>query len=345
MSASASAVSGATAPPVALRRSTRKRSSETTEQEQRVATVAKRARVGKTESNTPELGALGQRKWELLEPVEGKFAGGGAGTVQSFARRTGAVDLRRCYHPGSEAPFAVSRSAIERYIKCPNCFYLQARDNIKPPPGYPLSINIAVDDLLKKEFDVYRELGVVHPKVAEAGLDLKPFQHDDMDIWRNNFKGVRCHYEPTNMTIFGAIDDVWINKKGELVIVDYKATSKKDAVSLDAQWQDGYKRQMEIYQWIMRQMGFKVSDTTYFVYCNGDKKMPRFDGKVEFDISLIPFVGDDSWIAETLAEIKDVLDESEGPESSDCCDLCNYVNDRAELDAATIVDDSFIDDE
>jgi len=40
-------------------------------------------------------------------------------------------------------------------------------------------------------------------------------------------------------------------------------------VTLDAEWQDGYKRQMEIYQWLLRQNGLKVSDTGYFVYCNG----------------------------------------------------------------------------
>ena len=29
------------------------------------------------------------------------------------------------------------------------------------------------------------------------------------------------------------------------------------------------KRQMEIYQWLLRKNGFKVSDTGYFVYANG----------------------------------------------------------------------------
>ena len=57
----------------------------------------------------------------------------------------------------------------------------------------------------------------------------------------------------------------------ELHIVDYKATSKDDEVNLDAEWQDGYKRQMEIYRWLFINNGFKVSDTGYFVYANGKK--------------------------------------------------------------------------
>ena len=45
----------------------------------------------------------------------------------------------------------------------------------------------------------------------------------------------------------GAVDDVWFDlDTEELVVVDYKATSKNDEVSLDAEWQISYKRQMEI---------------------------------------------------------------------------------------------------
>ena len=46
---------------------------------------------------------------------------------------------------------------------------------------------------------------------------------------------------------------------------------------LDADWQDGYKKQIEFYQWLLRGNGFKVSDTGYFVYCNGLKNKDVFD--------------------------------------------------------------------
>ena len=55
----------------------------------------------------------------------------------------------------------------------------------------------------------------------------------------------------------------------------------------DADWQDGYKRQMEIYQWLLRKNGLDVSDTGYFVYCNGKTDKEAFDGKLEFDIEFI----------------------------------------------------------
>ena len=50
----------------------------------------------------------------------------------------------------------LSRSKWDNFIKCPLCFYLQEKHNIKPPsiPGFP--INSRVDALLKSEFDNYR---------------------------------------------------------------------------------------------------------------------------------------------------------------------------------------------
>lgn len=81
-----------------------------------------------------------------------------------------------------------------------------------------------------------------------------------------------------NIVVTGGIDDIWVDMTtADLVVVDFKATSKKEEVSLDAQWQDGYKRQMEIYQWLFRKNDFKVSDTGHFVYCNGNTDVETFN--------------------------------------------------------------------
>lgn len=104
--------------------------------------------------------------------------------------------------------------------------------------------------------------------------------------------------------ITGAIDDLWQNSQGEYIVVDYKSTSKnEEIVALDKDWQDGYKRQMEIYQWLLRQKGYKVSDTGYFVYCNGRTDLDVFDGKLEFDVTLVPYTGNDSWVDGTIRDI------------------------------------------
>jgi len=228
------------------------------------------------------------------------------------------------FDPKSDKPFKLSRSKIDLFVECPQCFYLDRRLGVGRPPSFPFTLNSAVDALLKKEFDLHRKEKTPHPLIEEFGIDAVPYQHKDIDTWRNTFKGIEYLDPNTNLLIAGAIDDIWVNPKGEVIIVDYKATSKTSEVNLDAEWQDGYKRQMEIYQWLFKKNGFNVCPTGYFVYCNGDTGKPYFDKKLEFDIKVIPYTGDDSWIEETLKDIKKCLMSDKIPEMNSDCDFCNY---------------------
>jgi len=218
----------------------------------------------------------------------------------------------------------LSRSKIDLYVECPRCFYIDNKLGTARPKGYPFNLNSAVDALLKKEFDIHRGQKEAHPLMLEYGVDAIPFEHKKLDIWRENFKGVDTFHQPTGFTVSGAVDDLWVNPQGEIHIVDYKATSKDGEVSLDAEWQDGYKRQMEIYQWLMRQNGFTVSDTGYFVYANGRTDLEKFDGKLEFEIKIIPYTGKADWIDEKLFEIKSCLDSDVIPPIGEKCDYCPY---------------------
>lgn len=218
----------------------------------------------------------------------------------------------------------LSRSKIDLFKECPRCFYIDNKLGTARPPGFPFSLNSAVDKLLKKEFDILRATQSPHPWFKEFGVDAVPYQHPKMDIWRENFKGVDTKHTPTGFTISGAVDDLWVAPDGKVIVVDYKATSKDGEVSLDAEWQDGYKRQMEVYQWLLRQNGLDVSDTGYFVYVNGRTDVDTFDGKLEFDVKIIPYTGDDSWMEGTLLEIKKCLDSNEIPLSGEGCDYCPY---------------------
>ncbi len=234
---------------------------------------------------------------------------------------------KNLYNPNSAEAFKLSRSKLELFTDCPRCFYLDRRLGVGRPPGFPFALNSAVDCLLKKEFDIHRAKGEKHPLIEKYDVDARPVEHAELDIWRENFKGVQFLHKPTNLLITGAIDDLWINEKGEYIVVDYKSTSKDEEITeLNKEWQDGYKRQMEIYQWLLRQNGLKVSDTGYFVYCNGCTDREVFDAKLEFDLTLIPYKGNDSWIEKTIKDAKNCLDSSSIPSANPDCDYCSYIN-------------------
>ena len=236
------------------------------------------------------------------------------------------------FNPALREPFKVSRSKIDLFLQCPRCLYLDRRLGIARPPGYPFNLNNAVDTLLKKEFDIHRVKKSRHPFMEEYGIDAIPFQHEKMEEWKNPFRGIQYLHEPTNFIITGGIDDIWVNPAEELIIVDYKATSKNGEVSLDAPWQITYKRQMEIYQWLFRKNGFKVSETGYFVYCNGITDKEAFDKKIEFDVKLIPYKGSGDWIESVILDIHKCLMNENIPESANDCDYCRYRKEIAKVE-------------
>src|SRR3989338_5742666 len=221
--------------------------------------------------------------------------------------------------------FRLSRSKISLYMECKRCFYIDNKLGTARPPGFPFNLNSAVDALFKKEFDIHRAAKSAHPLMKQYKLDVVPYQNPKMNIWREVFKGIDYKHEKTGFTVSGAVDDVWVNPKGELIIVDYKSTSKDEKIeALDQEWHNGYKHQMEVYQWLFRQNGFKVSDTGYFVYANASKDNKSFDGRLEFEVTLISYKGDDSWVEGTLMDIKKCLDSEEIPAPSEDCDYCRY---------------------
>jgi CRISPR/Cas system-associated exonuclease Cas4 (RecB family) len=239
------------------------------------------------------------------------------------------------YKPGQKETYKISRSKIELFIQCPRCFWLDARLKIKRPNGPPFQINKAIDELFKKEFDDYRNKQKAHPIMVDNGISAIPFQHQDLNKWRHNFTGVSTLHVPTNLHIYGAVDDVWIDDQGELIVVDYKATSKNSEVSLDADWQMSYKRQMEIYQWLLRQNGFEVNDTGYFVYTNARMDMDGFFDKLEFKTKVIAYNGNSNWVDDTILDIKKCL-EGDMPKVGKAamggdCDFCSYAKERTSL--------------
>jgi len=233
---------------------------------------------------------------------------------------------RGLYESQSKEPFKLSRSKIDLFLECPRCFYYDRKLGVGRPPGFPFALNSAVDALLKQEFDIHRAKGSQHPLQEKYGINARPIPHQDLDKWRENFVGVQFLHEPTNLLIFGAIDDLWQNSKEEYIVVDYKATAKAEEITeLNKDWHEGYKRQMEVYQWLLRQNGYKVSNTGYFVYCNGIADAEAFDQKLEFRVTLIPYEGKDSWIEKTIFDIHKCLNGNQIPQAAEDCDYCSYV--------------------
>ncbi|MHB8710467.1 MAG: PD-(D/E)XK nuclease family protein [Minisyncoccota bacterium] len=234
------------------------------------------------------------------------------------------------FDPSSPEPFKVSRSKIDLFSECPRCAYLDMKLGVKRPSMPAFTLNNAVDELLKREFDIHRARASTHPLLEKYGLDAVPLADERMEEWRDALRrGISYLHTPTNLLVRGGIDDVWVNPAGEFIIVDYKATSKKKGPSTEEDLYDSYRRQMEIYQWLFRRNGFPVSPTGYFVYVNGKSDAKAFDGKLEFDAELIPYTGSDTWVEPAIFDLKKMLMSEEVPPVGTSfgggpCEYCTY---------------------
>ena len=236
------------------------------------------------------------------------------------------------YQKGSNETFKISRSKFSNFLDCARCFYLERVKGLKDPsmPGW--SLNSAVDELLKKEFDEYRKLQKPHPFILKNNLKLIPFQHEQMNHWRNALSGgVSYLDEDTNIELHGGLDDIWFDPdKKELVVVDYKAQSNSTPVEtvayLESQYHQSYKVQMAVYVHILRKMKFKVSDIAYFLVCNAIKTPEKFDAKLHFDLTLVLYKTNTSWVEDKIKEMKKTLELKEVPEINKYCEKCMYLD-------------------
>ncbi|MCI5055994.1 MAG: PD-(D/E)XK nuclease family protein [Flavobacteriales bacterium] len=222
---------------------------------------------------------------------------------------------------------------------------MELKYGLKRPSFAPYNLNNAVDLLLKREFDLYRKNQSPHPLFDHYDIKAVPYQHPDLENWRNNFKGIEFHFPNTNFVLFGAIDDVWESTELQVAghkslhIVDYKATQTAGRVVLGGGWKQIYKRQIEFYQWLFEQNGFKVDNKAFFVYCNAKTtNIQQFNGSLKFDVDVIEYYGNHSWIEPLVIEIHKMLNQDLIPEWGRNCEYCHYRQHAGSLESVSLHD-------
>lgn len=224
------------------------------------------------------------------------------------------------------AKWRLSRSKIDLFIECPRCFYIDNKLGTKRPSFPSFNLNIAVDELFKKEFDSHRIGKSPHPIMTKYGLKAVPFSHEKMDEWRDPFVGIWYKDETTGLVVSGGVDDIWVTPEGKLIIVDYKATSKDGTIEKlgDSPWEKQYQRQLGVYRWLLEKNGFAVEAMGYLVYANASKDENVFDDKLTFVTTLVECPTDVTWIESTLEAIKTTLDSNAIPPVGVACEYCPY---------------------
>jgi len=219
----------------------------------------------------------------------------------------------------------LSRSKIELYFDCPRCFYMDVVMKVSRPSTFPLNLNNAVDLLMKKEFDGYRQQGTPHPIQTGSAAGFIGSAHPMLDCWRSLKSGGLTYFNPKHdCTYYGIIDDLWVNKKNQYVIVDYKSTAKEKPVEELPTWGEGYKRQLSFYNYLLKKNDFETLNFGFFVYATAIITKNQFHNKLEFITNLIKVELDDTWVENILDEIQNLLQTNNIPDKNKSCKHCLY---------------------
>ena len=228
-------------------------------------------------------------------------------------------------------PFRLSRSKFSDFLTCKRCFYLEQVKGLKNLDTLPFTLNNAVDALCKKEFDHHRVNQTPHPIMIKNNINAVPYKHDDIEKWQDAMnRGISYINTDLNLKLAGGIDDVWLNKDtNKLIMVDYKAQSKAADKKIDGYLEDiyheGYKLQLNFYRYLFEKNGFEVQNVGYFVVYNATQERETFDNKLDFTSDLILFETDTSGIEEKIVEMKNLMDGDKIPDLTPHCQNCNYI--------------------
>lgn len=245
----------------------------------------------------------------------------------------------------------LSRSSLKLFQECKRCFWLDLHHKVKRPPGYPYTLSAAVDYLVKQEFDKYREKGTLPPVFAKyfevdpaqslsadrhpsadgkgrtlSGASAKLFSGPELSEWRNNFKGVSYFDEDLNAILYGAVDDVLEFSDGSLAVVDYKSSGSKEITIYD-----DYKKQMDIYNFILSRKGYQTQPNAYFVFYQVDKTGGGFSNVLPFREELKTVNVNKDWVSDVFEKAVKVARQEEAPQNLSHCDHCHYVKMASQL--------------
>ncbi len=167
----------------------------------------------------------------------------------------------------------LSPNSLNLFLECPHCFWLYKNMGIKRPPQYPYVLNLAVDALLKEEFDTYRSKKIPHPLLKESNIKAHLFKNQKLlNQWRSNLAGIRYFDEDLQATLFGVVDDILEFEDGKLAPLDYKSTG-----NLITKVYDRFQFQLDTYTFLLEKNGYDTAKKGYIAFYIVDKSRGFID--------------------------------------------------------------------
>lgn len=220
----------------------------------------------------------------------------------------------------------LSPNSLDLFLECPHCFWLEKRKGVKRPSPYPYALNMAVDILLKQEFDSYRIKGESHPLLLANNIPAKLFSNQALlNQWRSNRVGIRFYDQTLNATLLGAVDDILEFSDGKFAPLDYKSTGSKVATVYDR-----FQTQMDIYTFLLEKNGFPTPRKGYLAFYIVNKE-DGFGDRLPFRKELQEIETNPSDIPELFTDAVKLLTTGIPPQHSLDCRFGHWFREAAKF--------------
>lgn len=221
----------------------------------------------------------------------------------------------------------LSPSSLNFFLECPHCFWLDKKHGVKRPVPYAFSLNTAIDDLLKEEFDDYRRKGLAHPLLENNGIEARLFTSQRLiNQWRSGKAGIRFFDKKLQATLFGAPDDVLEFSKGKVAPFDYKSTDKSPQKVFDI-----FQLQLDTYSFLLEKNGYKTTGKGYIAFYFIDKSRGFID-RLPFRKEVMEIQTNPQDIYEIFKDAVALLEKEDAPEHSADCEFKKWFDGEKEFE-------------
>ncbi|MCX5657477.1 MAG: hypothetical protein NTZ48_04540, partial [Candidatus Omnitrophica bacterium] len=148
----------------------------------------------------------------------------------------------------------LSPSALNLFLDCPRCFWLEKVKGIKRPRGIFPSLPGGMDSVIKVYFDRYRIKGELPPEIkGKVEGKLIP-EEKTLKKWRSWRSTDLCYEDKAiNASLSGALDDCLI-EEGFYIPLDYKTRGYE----LKEGSENYYQVQLDCYCLMLESKGYRT---------------------------------------------------------------------------------------
>lgn len=215
----------------------------------------------------------------------------------------------------------LSPSALNKFIRCPRCFWLEKNRDIRAPRGVFPSLPSGMDIIIKEYFDRCRKHGVVPSVIKSLPFELSLVSKEKIDNWRD-YKITELKYENKkhNAILSGALDDC-ARCGNRYIPIDYKTKG----FALKKGDEKFYQVQLDCYSLILTASGYDTVGKAYLLYYI--PKAVDYNNHIEFNVIPVEIkTSIDN--ARKVFEAATACLRSKIPKASSNCGYCKYYKNR-----------------